>query len=495
MIGRVFLFGATGDLAGRFIFPAFAELEQHAKLPEDFEIVGVGRSDLNDESFRARIAKKLQQFGSDIEEPARGRLLQRIRFHRADVSSPEVVEDLRELAGDGTPFAAYLALPPTMFVPAVRAIGDVGLPAGSRIIVEKPFGENLENAKELNRLLLEVTGAAGESGIFRVDHALGMATIHNLLGFRLANRVFEPVWNSEHIEQVEILWEETIALEGRAAYYDRAGALEDVMQNHMLQVLCLVAMEPPASLSERDLRDRKVDVLRTVRPPEAQQMRKRTRRARYTAGRLATTGDASGQQVPDYTAEEGVDPKRNTETWAEVELELESWRWSGTRFVLRAGKALSRRRRGVIITFREVPHLAFGEGIPRPPRNELRIGIDGPKDLSLYLTGSAPGPPLELEPLVLRAELPADEPRAYSAVLLDALSGDCTLSIRGDEAEESWRIMEPVIAAWNRNVVPLEEYPAGSAGPPARERTLAIRDISGELADAHPDRSDLAAEQ
>jgi glucose-6-phosphate 1-dehydrogenase len=366
--------------------------------------------------------------------------------------------------------AAYLALPPHLFIPAVTALGEAGLPPGSRIVVEKPFGENLEGAVALNRLLARAAGTAGEGAIFRVDHVLGMATVHNLLGIRLANRVLEPVWNSAHIEQVEILWEETLALEDRAGYYDRTGALKDVMQNHMLQVLSLVAMEPPASLGERDLRDRKVDVLRTVHPPGPDQMADRTRRARYTRGRLAATGGAGGGEVPDYAAEEGVDRGRGTETFAEVVLGLESWRWAGTRFVLRAGKALHRRWKGVVVRFRPVPHLPFGEAAPLPARNELRIGLDGPESLSLHLTGSAPGPAAELVPLALTAQLPAAELRAYSQVLLDVLTGDSTLSIRGDEAEQAWRIMTPVLRAWAENRVPLEEYPAGSPGPPRRRQ-------------------------
>ncbi|MCW2926165.1 MAG: glucose-6-phosphate 1-dehydrogenase, partial [Thermoleophilia bacterium] len=306
-------------------------------------------------------------------------------------------------------------------------------------------------------------GDAGERAVFRVDHVLGMATVHNLLGMRLANRIIEPLWSSTHIERVEVLWEETLALEGRAGYYDRAGALADVMQNHMLQILSLVAMEPPLSLGERDLRDRKVEALRAVRPPAPGEMARRTRRARYMAGRLAGTGGAADRAVPDYAAEQGVDPARGTETFAEVTLTLDSRRWAGTEFVLRAGKAMARRRKGVIIRFRPVPHLAFDA--PAPPANELRIGLDGPEEVSLHLTGSRPGPPEALAPLVLQAQPPAAALPAYGQVLLQVLRGECTLSVRGDEAEEAWRIMTPVLEAWENDEVPLGEYPAGSEGP------------------------------
>jgi glucose-6-phosphate 1-dehydrogenase len=473
MIERLLLFGATGDLAGRFLLPALAELCASGQLPDAFEVVGAARQELSDQAYRDAAGKRLARHAPDVPVSAREDLLRRLRYRPIDLASDRLPDAIRDLLagtaeGESRPAAVYLALPPRLFSPAVAALGAAGLPPGSRIVLEKPFGESLEDAVALNRLLAEVTAAAGEAAVFRVDHVLGMATVYNLLGVRLANRVLEPLWNGTHIEEVEILWEETLALEGRAGYYDGTGALKDVMQNHMLQILSLVAMEPPASLAERDLRDRKVDALRTVRPPAEEQMARRTRRARYTSGRLASTGGADGREVPDYVTEEGVDPDGGTETFAEVVLELGSRRWAGTRFVLRAGKALDRTWKGVILRFRPAPNLPLDEHTPAPHRNELRIGLDGPETLSLHLTGSAPGPPVELVPLALTARLPAAELRAYSQVLLDVLSGDCTLSIRGDEAEEAWRIMTPVLRAWAESRVPLEEYPAGSAGPPER---------------------------
>jgi glucose-6-phosphate 1-dehydrogenase len=256
---------------------------------------------------------------------------------------------------------------------------------------------------------------------------------------------------------VEIVWDETVALQGRAGYYDGVGALKDMVQNHLLQLLCLVAMEPPVSSSERDLRDRKLDVLRSVRIPGEQEVVRRTRRARHAAGRI---GDRA---IPAYTDEPGVDPDLETETFAEVELELESWRWTGTRFRLRTGKALSRNRAEVALHFRPVPHLPF-TGVADPAPNVLRFGHD-PETLSLELTGSGPGPSFGLTPLTLDARLDPPALPAYGRLLLDVLKGDPTLSIRGDEAEESWRIIEPVMAGWSRDLVPLERYPAGSEGP------------------------------
>ena len=425
MIERLLLFGATGDLAGRFLLPALAELYDEGELPGGFRVVGAAIEGWNDETFRRHAARQLEwHAAADVSAGSREALVRSLRYRRVDFddtgSVTEAVAAARggSEAGDGAgPVAAYLALPTAAFAPAVRAFGEVGLPPGSRIVLEKPFGEDLESAVELNRLLARVGGVAGEQAVFRVDHALALATAQNLLGVRLANRVLEPLWNGTHIEQVDILWEETLALEGRASYYDRAGALKDVIQNHLLQILCLIAMEPPISLEERDFRDRKLDVLRSVRPPTPQDAASRTRRARYTAGKLASTGGADGRAVPDYAEEDGVDPKREIETFAEVVLELESWRWTGTRFLLRTGKALAGRRKEAVVRFRPVPHLPFGDGDAEPAANELRIGLDGPYNFTLRLTGRATGPPSHLAPLTLDAEFPAPELPAYSRVL------------------------------------------------------------------------------
>jgi glucose-6-phosphate 1-dehydrogenase len=337
---------------------------------------------------------------------------------------------------------------------AVSALHRAGLPAESQVVFEKPFGEDLESALALNRLIGELVD---ERHVFRVDHFLAMTTVQNVLGTRLANRVLEPIWNSSHIDEIEIIWEESLALEGRAGYYDHVGALKDMLQNHLLQLLCLVAMEPPISLGERDLRDRKVDVLRSVRPLTDDDVASRTVRARYRAGRV---GD---RDVPAYVQEDGVTPGHDTETFAEVVLELDSWRWSGTRFRMRTGKAMRADRKELIVHFRPVPHHPFVEGQGRAP-NRLRFGLS-PEGLALELTGIGPGVAISLVPLTLSAQMEPPELPAYGRILLDVLRGNSALSIRGDEAEESWRVLAPVLDGWSRNVAPLEEYDAGSDGP------------------------------
>jgi glucose-6-phosphate 1-dehydrogenase len=460
MIDRLLLFGATGDLAGRFLFPALAELSAAGRLPDGFRVLGTGRDDLDDDAFRSAARRRLEIHAADVPGDARESVLRALHYRPADVSDPTSVGALLDDGSiRGAAVAAYLALPPAAFATAVRALAAAGLPAGSRIVVEKPFGEDLASAVALNRLIAEVTGSTGERAVFRVDHMLGMATVHNLLGVRFANRVIEPLWNSTHIEQVDIVWDESIGLEGRAGYYDHAGALKDVVQNHLVQILCAVAMEPPPSLAERDVRDCKVDLLRAVR---AQQ----SARARYTAGPVAVPPEGASTDIPAYVDEAGVDPTRQTETFAEVMLTIDNARWAGTRFLLRTGKAL-RNRTEVIVRFRPAAHAPFPIDTPGLSRNELRIGLDGPATFSLHLTGSSPGPPARLAPLTPAAQLPAAELPAYSHVFLDVLTGTSALSVSADEAELAWHVVTPVLQAWADEQVPLQEYAAGSAGPPS----------------------------
>jgi glucose-6-phosphate 1-dehydrogenase len=419
VIERLVVFGGTGDLMGRYLLPGLAALRARGHLPERFEIVAAARDDWDDERIRGWAA----EWGVDDAS-----IVKALRYERLDLSDPDNVAAC--IAGEG-PVAVYLALPPAVFELAITALHRSGIPDDSQVVFEKPFGENLESARALNRVIAD---ALDERHVFRVDHFLAMTTVQNVLGTRLANRVLEPIWNSAHIDEVEIVWDETLALEGRAGYYDGVGALKDMVQNHLLQLLCLVAMEPPISLGERDLRDRKVDVLRSVRPVDVT----RTRRARYRG----------------YVDEEGVTPEHNTETFAEVVLELDSWRWSGTRFRLRTGKAMGQDRMEVVVRFRPVPPHPF-ESAP----NVLRFGLE-PEGMSLELMGT--GPAMNLVPLTLSAELEPPELPAYGRILLDVLSSNSALSIRGDEAEESWRVVTPVLDAWSRDVVPLEEYDAGA---------------------------------
>jgi len=453
----IVLFGASGDLAGRLLLPALAALQAERRLPNGFRLIGSATEDWDDVAFRQFAVEQLEQHARELPAAARTALVSSLTYRRADLSRSEDVDRAVADADAVGPIVAYLALPPSVFKGAVTALGKTGLPTGSRIAIEKPFGEDLDSARALNALLARIAGPAGEQAVFRVDHVLGMATVHNMVGLRLANQLTASLWDSAHVEQVQILWEETLALEGRAGYFDRAGALKDVLQNHALQVLSLLAMEPPTSVGERGLRDRKVEVLRSLRPPAGDELASQTRRARYTAGRI---GDRA---VPAYEEEDGVDPGRGTETFAEVMLELDNARWAGTQFVLRAGKAMRRRRKGVLVRFRPVARPPLIEG--EPTGNELWIGLDGPEDVRLGLTGSEPAPSFRPCPVTLTAPPPPSDLPPYARVLLDILDGDGALSVRGDEAEEAWRVIDPIAQEWRLGGVPLQEYPAGSDGP------------------------------
>lgn len=370
MIRRFVILGATGDLASRHLLLALARLHEAGKLPAELSILGAAREDWDTATLRAHMTERLARHAAGTAPASRHAVVSRLVYQRADASDPadmaRMLDDVRE------PGVVYLALPSSVLEAAAQAVARLRLAEGSRLVVEKPFGENLTSARTLNRLL---RAAFPETAVFRMDHFLGKQTVQNILGLRFANRVFEPLWNRSHIARVEIIWDETLALEGRAAYYDSAGALRDMIQNHLLQLLCLIGMEAPISLSERDFRDRKVDVLRAVRRLAPDEVERRTVRARYDAGRV---GD---RLVPAYVGEDGVDPNGKTETFAQVRFSIDNWRWAGVPFLLRTGKALARNRQEIAIHFQPVPHLVFGhEADPRP--NILRLQLD-PDRMSL----------------------------------------------------------------------------------------------------------------
>lgn len=450
MIERLLLLGATGDLTARYLLPGLVALRNSGHIGDRFRLIGVGREDWGDQEFRNWATAQLEQHALHLSAADRAAVVAASEYHRADVTDPAA---LASVVSGVEPAAAYLALPPFVFGATVKALHGAGLAPGSSIVLEKPFGENLAQATELNAVL---SGLIPEEAVFRVDHFLAMTTVQNMLTARLANRMLEPIWNSAHIAEIDIVWDETLALEGRAGYYDGVGALKDMLQNHLLQLLCLVAMEPPISLNARDLRDRKVDVLRSIRPLSADDVARHTRRARYTSGTI------DGSAVPAFVDEDGVDPAHRTETFAEMEIRLDNWRWRGTIFRLRTGKALGRDRKEVAVRFRHVPHLPRGMyGDPQP--NMLRFGLE-PETVVMEMSGIGPQAHT-LVPLTLSAELAPSELPAYGRLLLDVFNRDSALSIRGDEAEESWRVVTPVLTAWSEDLVPLQNYPAGSNGP------------------------------
>ena len=331
-----------------------------------------------------------------------------------------------------------------------------GVPEGTQLVMEKPFGTGTASSVSLNDLVATIVP---EAQVHRVDHFLGRSTTLNVLGVRLANRLFEPLLSAEHVERVDVVYDEDLALEGRARYYDGAGALVDMIQSHLLQVVALLMMDAPATLGERDLRDAKATLLRATRlagdPATA------SRRARYTAG------TSRGRQVPDYAAEEGVDPSLGTETLAEVTLAVDTWRWAGVPVRVRSGKALGRPRKEAVVTFKPVPHLTGGLRGHQPP-SRLRLGFS-PDSITVEMAVNSPGDPFDLEPMRLSSQMGASDLPAYGQVLAGVLAGDPTLSVRGDTVEDCWRIVTPVLDAWREGAVPLEGYAAGGNGPGATE--------------------------
>ena len=448
-IGSLLLLGASGDLSGRLLLPALGQLLDREDSRREVVLVGAGSEDWNSDAWQQRIRTSFAD--GKVSDEALQSVLATTRYAKADVTSPD---DLQSLIDSCPPAPAlYFALPPSVTVAACKALQQVSLPEGTNLVLEKPFGLNQESAASLNRLLAELVP---EDQVHRIDHFLGRSTILNLLGVRFANRLFEPVWSNEHIERVDIIFDEQLTLENRARYYDHAGALMDMIQSHLLQVLALVAMEPIARADAVDLRDAKAQVLRACRPWNDDPVRA-GRQARYTRGSI------DGRDVPDYTAEPGVDPARNTETLAELLVEIDNWRWAGVPFRLRSGKALRERRKEVLVTFKPLPHLPTGmRGQALPDR--LRLSM-GPDRMALEMNINGPGDPLQLDRVSLDTDMNPGRLPAYGEVLAGVLDGDPMLAVRGDTAEECWRVVDPVLQAWRAGNVEMDEYTAGSDGP------------------------------
>ncbi|WP_336659927.1 glucose-6-phosphate dehydrogenase [Leucobacter sp. USHLN153] len=441
------ILGASGDLTSRLLLPALGALLER-EPDRNIALLGAGSDEWSAEKWRETVASRFAEAGATSAASRVGET----SYTRADVTDAKSMRSL--IAGIGGPLVIYFALPPAITKRCCEALKSIDLPDHTVLALEKPFGGDEESAKDLNRRLLDLVP---EERVFRVDHFLGRSSLLNILGVRLTNRIFAPVWNAEHVESVEIRFDETLALEDRARYYDHAGALVDMIQSHLLQVLSLIALEPPAALDEVSLRSAKTAALRATHiwgddPVTA------SRRGRYTAGSIA------GSDVVSYVDEPGVDPSNRTETYADVVCEVRTERWAGVPFRLRSGKALGKNRSEITLRFRPVRHLAEGFGGSVPDGGRLTFTL-GPDQLHLELNVTGGVDPFQIHRDTLASRLGDGQLRAYSEVLSEILDGNVTLSVRADSAEECWRILQPVRDAWARDHVEMHEYAAGSEGP------------------------------
>jgi glucose-6-phosphate 1-dehydrogenase len=476
------LFGATGDLSHRKVFPALAQLWRTNLLPADWALVAVGRRPYDDGTFRMDIAESLHRnCRVQLDEEAERQFLDRVFYHRGDFSDDELydtltakLEDMHLEHDTRSNLLFYLATQPSAFPEIVGQIGRCGLDhevhAGGwrRIVIEKPFGRDLGSAIRLNREVLKVFR---ESQVYRIDHYLGKETVRNLLVFRFGNGIFEPLWNRRYVDHIQITVAESIGVEERGAFYEETGAARDVLQNHLLQLLSLVAMEPPATFAADALRDEKLKVLRAIAPPTRQDVAREVVRGQYDKGWVA------GVPVKAYREEDEVDRESETETFVAARFEVDDWRWSGVPFYLRTGKRLAKRASEIAIQFRDVPHRLFADANTDPQPNLLAVRVQPDEGILLRFGSKVPGLGLDIRPVTMDftygTAFSQDAPDAYETLILDAMLGDQSLFTRADEVEAAWSIVTPVHDAWLDMPAPaFPNYAAGSWGPEDAEELI-----------------------
>ncbi len=474
------IFGATGDLARRKLLPAIYNLAHEGALPERFNLIGMARSDIGDDGLRDLARESIGEFSRRApDQRVLDSLLGRMRYVSSSFDDAGGYDQLCKLfdafddeAGIAFNRLFYLSTAPSFFPVIAEMLGDKSLnrrdDARVRIIIEKPFGTDLDSALQLNR---DVLSNFDESQVFRIDHYLGKETVQNLLVLRFANALFEPLWNRSYIDHVQITAAEDIGIGSRAGYYDESGALRDLIQNHMLQLLTLICMEPPASLTANPVRDEKVKVLRAITPPSPGDVPAMAVRGQYAGG---TVG---GRDVHGYLQEDGVPEGSVTETYAAVKLKVNNWRWAGVPFYLRTGKRLARKTTEIAVTLKPVPHLAFQqEGSLGVHPNQLVLAVQPNEGVALSLVAKIPGARMSVRPVNMEflygTSFMSQSPEAYERLIMDAMRGDATLFTRDDEVEAQWRICDPILQAWSDMADEPAKYPAGSAGPDEADRIL-----------------------
>ena len=474
------IFGATGDLARRKLLPAIYNLACDKALPEEFNLVGVSRRDASDDEFRKMAREAITSFSRrKPDSQILDSLVARMRYFAFTFDDAAGYDSLRDCLSEldqdrGAPFNRiyYLSTAPSLFPVIMRKIKSAGLhrleSVDTRIVVEKPFGMDLATARSLQKI---VNKTFQEKQVFRIDHYLGKETVQNLLAFRFANAMFEPVWNRNYIDHVQITAAEDLGIGTRAGYYEQAGALRDLVQNHMLQLLTLVCMEPPATFTADKVRDEKVKVLQAIPAPSVEQVEHCVVRGQYTHG------EAEGHEVPGYVEEDGVKSDSRTETYVALKLGIHNWRWEGVPIFLRTGKRLARKTTEIAVQLRPVPHLAFQDVTTNGlAPNQLVMKIQPDEGVSLSFGAKVPGAGMHIQPVdmdfLYDTSFLSQSPEAYERLLLDVLRGDATLFTRSDEVDSQWTIIDPILEVWKSMSGPLPQYPAGSSGPGAADRLI-----------------------
>jgi glucose-6-phosphate 1-dehydrogenase len=473
----VVIFGASGDLTKRKLVPALYRLVQHRLLPAEFAIVGLARTEMNDEEFRAKMREAVVEFSEEktIDEEVWQSFAQGLFYLTADIGDADDYQKLGELLervdrerGTGGNRLFYLSVAPRFYAPAVEHLGQTGLTKpkdGSwvRVIIEKPFGSDLESARLLNQQIHE---HLHESQIYRIDHYLGKETVQNLLAFRFANGIFEPLWNRHYIDHVQITNAESVGVEGRGGYYETAGVIRDMIQNHVFQVLSLVAMEPPAHLGSEAVRDEKIKAMTAARDFTPERVKAECVRGQYGPGSI------DGKPVPGYRQEEGVAPDSTTETYAMLTMYFDNWRWAGVPFYIRSGKRLPKRVTEIAIQFQAAPHQLFGEeAMEQVTPNQLIIRIQPDEGISLRFAVKVPGQITHIRDVNMDfrygTSFGVQLAEAYERLLLDCILGDSTLYARKDMTERGWEIVMPILEYWaaTKNEVSFPNYEAGTWGP------------------------------